>query len=282
MLAALKVINDSIQKYRNTDYSHLRNANVIVQTEWFKMSSTVSADPLVVEDYLDCFEDFSNHLLRYVVNITDTNGNSCIHYAVSHGNFDIISILLDSKVCDINQTNNAGYSCVMLLSLAKIEHEAHKRVIQRLFQLSDVNAKAKKHNQTALMLAVSHGNIDMVHMLLEAGADINIQDSDGSTALMCAAEHGRIDIIKLLLAHVECNSLIQDADGSTALKISLEAGYHDIGVLLYAHEHMLRNKSPYTSLRRKKSNKSPFNIRSTSSCPASPGLTKRIQKSEIE
>lgn len=60
------------------------------------------------------------------------------------------------------------------------------------------------------MLAVSHGNLEMVQMLLESGADINIQDADGSTALMCAAEHGRIDIIKLLLAQTDCDSTIQD------------------------------------------------------------------------
>lgn len=65
------------------------------------------------------------------------------------------------------------------------------------------------------MLAVSHGNIDMVQMLLDAGADINIQDEDGSTALMCAAEHGRIDIVKLLLAQSECDSCIQDVVGTT-------------------------------------------------------------------
>lgn len=133
-----------------------------------------------------------------------------MHYAVSHGNFDVVSILLDSKVCCVNQTNNAGYTCVMLVSLAKLVNPEHQTVVQRLFHLSDVNIRAKKHNQTALMLAVSHGNYDMVHMLLEAGAEINIQDEDGSTALMCAAEHGRIDIIKLLLAHPDCDSTIQD------------------------------------------------------------------------
>ena len=67
-----------------------------------------------------------------------------MHYAVSHGNFDVVSILLDSKVCYVNQTNNAGYTCVMLVSLAKLKISAHHTVVQRLFQMSDVNIRAKK------------------------------------------------------------------------------------------------------------------------------------------
>ncbi|KAJ6640747.1 KN motif and ankyrin repeat domain-containing protein 1, partial [Pseudolycoriella hygida] len=276
MMAALKVINDSLQK-ANGHETNLKNANRIVQREWFKLSSTDNANPLDVEDYLDCFEEFSNQLLKYMVNLSDTNGNTAMHYSVSHGNFDIVSILLDSKVCNVNQTNNAGYTCVMLVSLAKLKLSAHHTVVRRLFQMSDVNVRAKKHCQTALMLAVSHGNIDMVQMLLDAGADINIQDEDGSTALMCAAEHGRIDIVKLLLAQSECDSCIQDVDGSTALKISLEAGYRDIGVLLYAHEHITRGKaSPYASLRRKK--KQHTLSRTTSvSTPASPAPSTKFQ-----
>lgn len=140
----------------------------------------------------------------------DLQGNTAMHYAVSHGNFDVVSILLDSKVCCINKTNNAGYTCVMLVSLAKLDIAEHQTVVQRLFQMADVNVRAKKHGQTALMLATSHGNYEMVRMLLDAGADINIQDEDGSTALMCAAEHGRMDIVKILLAQPDCDSTIQD------------------------------------------------------------------------
>lgn len=64
------------------------------------------------------------------------------------------------------------------------------------------------------MLAVSHGRIDTVKMLLEAGADINIQDEDGSTALMCAAEHGHIDIVKHFLSQPDCDSSIIDVVSS--------------------------------------------------------------------
>lgn len=46
----------------------------------------------------------------------------------------------------------------MLVSLAKLDVAEHQTVVQRLFQMADVNVRAKKHSQTALMLATSHGN----------------------------------------------------------------------------------------------------------------------------
>lgn len=80
-----------------------------------------------------------------------------MHYAVSHGNFDVVSILLDSKVCDVNQMNNAGYTSVMLVSLAKLKNSAHRTVVQRLFQMADVNIRAKKVSPTIfLFLPIMH------------------------------------------------------------------------------------------------------------------------------
>lgn len=67
-----------------------------------------------------------------------------MHYAVSHGNFDVVSILLDSKVCNINRPNAAGYTCVMLVSLAQVRSHTHQQVIRHLFQLADVNVRAKQ------------------------------------------------------------------------------------------------------------------------------------------
>ncbi|KAH8321522.1 hypothetical protein KR074_007534, partial [Drosophila pseudoananassae] len=244
---SLKTINNSLLKKLGAKpicSLKLKPAKNIIQEHWFKISSTLVADPREVEDYLDYFESLSVPMLEYCVNLSDKNGNTAMHYAVSHANFDVVSILLDSKVCDVNLTNNAGYTCVMLVSLAKLKQPSHRTVVQRLFKMADVNLRAKKHCQTALMLAVSHGNTEMVSVLLEAGADVNIQDEDGSTALMCAAEHGRVDIIKLLLSHPDCDSLITDVDNSTAFKIAWQAGHRDVGLLLYVHEQVLRSKMP--------------------------------------
>lgn len=72
MQAALKVINDSLLKNQHIATT-LKNANKIVQKEWFRVSSTETSQPLDVEDYLDCFEEYSPNLLKYVVNLTDAN-----------------------------------------------------------------------------------------------------------------------------------------------------------------------------------------------------------------
>lgn len=60
------------------------------------------------------------------------------------------------------------------------------------------------------MLAVSHGRQEMVRALLECGANVNIQDDEGSTALMCASEHGRAEIVSLLLEQPGCDIAIVD------------------------------------------------------------------------
>lgn len=64
--------------------------------------------------------------------------------------------------------------------------------------------------QTALMLAVSHGRVDVVKALLACEVDVNMQDEDGSTALMCACEHGHKEITGLLLAVPSCDISLTD------------------------------------------------------------------------
>uniref|UniRef100_G3UJE3 Uncharacterized protein n=1 Tax=Loxodonta africana TaxID=9785 RepID=G3UJE3_LOXAF len=225
---------------------HKRFCLNTLQHEWFRVSSQKSAVPAMVGDYIAAFEAISPDVLRHVINMADGNGNTALHYSVSHSNFEIVKLLLDADVCNVDHQNKAGYTPIMLAALAAVEAEKDMRVVEELFACGDVNAKASQAGQTALMLAVSHGRIDMVKGLLACGADVNVQDDEGSTALMCASEHGHVEIVKLLLAQPGCNGHLEDNDGSTALSIALEAGHKDIAVLLYAHVNFAKAQSPGT------------------------------------
>merc|ERR1712051_784868 len=252
MKAALKVLNDSLGSTGRKSSNPVQSTNAvnIVQQEWFKISSTKGSNPLDVEDYLDFIElEMSKELLSRIVNLTDVNGNTALHYSVSHGNFDVVSVLLDSKVANPNILNKAGYTCVMLISLAQINTDTNRAVVRRLFSLGDINMRGSQHGQTALMLGVSHGRQEIVQLLVESGADLNIRDEDGSSALMCAAEHGQVEIVKFLLAQPDTDIFAKDNDGLTALAVAMEAGHRDLGVILYANMSMSRGTSPYSSMR---------------------------------
>ncbi|VDO23303.1 unnamed protein product [Haemonchus placei] len=206
-----------------------------VQHEWLKCTARKGSKPEDVDLLIKQIRELSPALLKVIVNITDQNGNTALHYAVSHGNFGVVSSLLDSAECKLNLANRAGYSAVMLAALSSLENDVEKAVVQRLFELGDVNARAQQHGQTALMLSVSHGKKATTELLLACGADVNLQDEEGSTALMCAAEHGHKDIVKLLLGQPGIDAALTDCDSSTALSIAVENGHRDIGVLIYAH-----------------------------------------------
>uniref|UniRef100_A0A8C5TD91 KN motif and ankyrin repeat domains 1 n=1 Tax=Malurus cyaneus samueli TaxID=2593467 RepID=A0A8C5TD91_9PASS len=247
MLSACNLLRNNIDDPKALTNKDVRFCLNTIQHEWFRVSSQKSAVPEMVGDYITAFEEISPAVLRHIINMADGNGNTALHYSVSHSNFEIVKLLLDANVCNVNHQNKAGYTPIMLAALAAVEAEKDMRIVEELFSCGDVNAKASQAGQTALMLAVSHGRIDMVKALLACGADVNIQDDEGSTALMCASEHGHVEIVKLLLAQSGCNSTLEDNDGSTALSIALEAGHKDIAVLLYAHVNFSKTQSPGTS-----------------------------------
>jgi ankyrin repeat protein len=54
-------------------------------------------------------------------------------------------------------------------------------------------------NWTALYDAADSGNLEMIKLLLDRGAEIEAKDTDNWTALHGAADRGYLEVIKLLL-----------------------------------------------------------------------------------
>ncbi|MGH0168505.1 UNVERIFIED_CONTAM: hypothetical protein FKN15_054873 [Acipenser sinensis] len=90
-----------LKNHLNDDVNALKSKEVLssthtIQKEWFWVSSSRRALPARVADYLMAFSEVSPALLRHVVNMADGNGNTALHYSVSHSNFAIVGLLLDT------------------------------------------------------------------------------------------------------------------------------------------------------------------------------------------
>jgi uncharacterized protein len=65
---------------------------------------------------------------------------------------------------------------------------------------ADVNAREKRYGDTALMWAAVAGHVDVVRLLIEAGADVRAVDDEGVTALQLARANGHTEVANALLA----------------------------------------------------------------------------------
>ncbi|NWV42031.1 KANK4 protein, partial [Grantiella picta] len=209
-LAACQLLSEHLPEIRSTSDKHLRHVLSSISQEWFQVSSHKSSSPEVVAAYLEALGDSQPQLLETLVNLPDRNGNTALHYSVSHSNFPVAKLLLDTGVCCLDLQNRAGYTAVMLSPLVTPETRQDMEVVMRLLREGDVNLRAAQGGQTALMLGVSHERDDMVRALLACQADVNLQDEEGTTALMVACRQGNADIVRLLLAQPGCQVTLTD------------------------------------------------------------------------
>ena len=88
--------------------------------------------------------------------------------------------------------------------------------------------------RTPLYWAAWNGNTDVTKLLLNAGADPKMENSDGDTPLHWAAKHGYTDVVKLLLDG-GADPIQRGRNGETPLFLSSRRGYTEV-VKVLLHE----------------------------------------------
>ena len=109
------------------------------------------------------------------------------------------------------------------------------------------NRDENNYRSPILTCAAEKGNPQIVAMLLEAGARVNVKDAQGETPLLAAAGGGRVEAAALLLAH-GAHPNAADNGGSTPLMQA--ARFPKMIRLLLAHgaQVNVRNQSKETAL----------------------------------
>lgn len=133
------------------------------------MSSQKDSQADTVRSYLRQVSLTTPTLLPYVVNLTDGNGNMALHYCVSHSNFPVVKLLLDTGerpfatfrrvwnpasalakllvcagLCETDNMNKAGYTPVMLAALTAADGADDLEVAQQLLKLGNVDTRSRQ------------------------------------------------------------------------------------------------------------------------------------------
>jgi ankyrin repeat protein len=136
-----------------------------------------------------------------------------MHLAAREGHVEVIETIVDSatygKLKDAKR-RLTDYNGFLPIHWGAIK--GHVEVIRRLD--ADINA-VNAQNYTPLHLAVLHDNVGVVEELLKLSVDMEKTNNDGDTALLLALGKGKLEIAKRLIeegANTTCNPFNSDRE----------------------------------------------------------------------
>lgn len=142
-------------------------------------------------------------------NAVDASGNPMLILAIRDKSDNVIELLLNDKKTDVDLSNKSGETPLMIASIegnlplvktlvlknkAMVDHigwtplhyacaKGHLEVAQFLIANGSIIDSMSLGNTTPLMMAVQSGNEQLVKLLLDKGADIQIRNANGLSAI---------------------------------------------------------------------------------------------------
>lgn len=219
----------------------------------------IEATPLMMAASKGCLAMVEKLLSKGAkVNSKTNDGTTALIYAASGGHLAVVQKLLTAGA-DIHA--KAAKQGVLGASLL----QAHKEVAEFLraagarLNLSEAAACGLTEEVRAMLVAganpnegaaIAHAaraeNWEIIILLVEAGANVNAQDSDGNTALHHAAQWEMYDIARYLLT--KCNALadIENDDDETPFDLAIHSNDTEMVRLFLDNRKANVNRKDYT------------------------------------
>ena len=130
------------------------------------------------------------------IDIVDYRVMSPLGEAAVQGHIDVVNRLMHHKANVIGEVEGLTDPLTCVATWGKREVKA---ILQSLIDSGSFVGNANNHHKTsALIRALYKGDIDIVIMLVECGADIHARDADGLQAIDIASYCGHADIVQFL------------------------------------------------------------------------------------
>ncbi|XP_075755184.1 ankyrin repeat and SAM domain-containing protein 3 isoform X1 [Pelodiscus sinensis] len=153
-----------------------------------------------------------------------------LHTASSIGQYEVVQECIHRGEMDLNKRNSGGWTPLMYAS-----YIGHDTIVHLLLEAGvNVNVPTPE-GQTPLMLASSCGNESVAYFLLQQGAELEMKDVHGWTALFHCTSAGHQQMVKFLLdngANANCKEPVY---GYTPLMEAAASGHEIIVQYLLNH-----------------------------------------------
>ena len=160
---------------------------------------------------------------------TDNTGGTCLHIVSAKGRTETVRYLVGLKDVDVNIADDKGYT-----ALHSAVDKGHVDVVQVLIDAgADIDAK-NNMGRSPLFWAWKRGKLDIVKVLVKAGADVCVTDNKGDTCLSLTAANGRTETVRYLVGLPEVDVNIADEKDFTALHSAVDEGHVDVVQVLIA------------------------------------------------
>jgi hypothetical protein len=146
--------------------------------------------------------------------------------AAGMGNMDEVERLVGQHPGLLNSREEHGFTPLMLAST-----HGHLDVVRWLLDHGAAINERPDDGRTALYLACSKSQSPVVRLLLERGADPTLPDHKGWTPLISACAGGHLELVRWLLGHPSAKATIKarEENGGTALWVV--CAYGRVGVV---------------------------------------------------
>ena len=131
-------------------------------------------------------------------NATQPAGETVLMTAAKAGNADVVRALLTGGVEDVSLSALGEARAAARVAEAAGYGTPSNPTTDANY--ADANARERWYGRTAVMVAADEGHAEVVRLLIEVGADLNLLDHEGSSALSLARNSGHLDIVAELAA----------------------------------------------------------------------------------
>ena len=145
-------------------------------------------------------------------NSVDANGNPMLILAIKDRSNNVIELLLKDPKIDVDLSNKSGETPLMIASIDGNLPLAKTLVLQNKALLDHIS-------WTPLHYACAKGHLDVAQFLIANGATVDSLSLGNTTPLMMAVQSGNEQLVKLLLDK-GADLQLRNAQGLTAIDIA--------------------------------------------------------------